>query len=239
MPTESARLLRHVAQRVSLMCLEIESPHKILYLPGQGEEVSVAHEILLFLQQQPLLRHLTLSPHRQTLAGQRLLSSDIPSLRSLCGVASDIAEIVPGRPVTALNVYETVHEPATELWAKLHMSTAPISEMTLHIFHKDQLERNLKGMAEHLTQLQSLTLIGIREDEDYAVTSANVRLFTSLRDLTVGLIYPYGLPPFNIWGDLHTSCPKLERVSIFRQNIYNSSYVSSNDSNFFSFGALT
>ncbi|KAG8994006.1 hypothetical protein FRB94_010204 [Tulasnella sp. JGI-2019a] len=239
MPSESAGLLRNLAQKVSLTDLEIGHPGDGLYSLVQHEEVQVAHEILLFLRQQPLLQHLTLSRNHQSLAGQQLLPSDIPSLRSLYAVPSDIAEIVPGRPVTTLNVCEINDEPAIELWAKLHTSTASISQITFHIFHKDQLDRNLKRMAEHLTELQSLTLIGVREDKDYAVTVANVRLITSLRDLTVELLYPCGYPSFYVWDDLHASCPNVERVSIIRERVYHPSYVSNNGSDFFSFGGST
>ncbi|KAG8984747.1 hypothetical protein FRB94_004508 [Tulasnella sp. JGI-2019a] len=220
MPSESAGLLRSIAQKISLTYLETGNPDDGLYFPVHHEEIPVAYEILFFLRQQPELQHLTLSRNHQRLAGQKLLESDIPSLRSICGVASDIAEIVPGRPVTTLNVWETDNELTTELWAKLHTSIAPICTTTLHIFHKDQLERNLDGMAEHLTQLWSLTLVGVRKDIDYATTSANVRLFSKLRDLTIIFTYPSELPEFDIWDDLHASCPNLEQVSIIRGCAY-------------------
>ncbi|KAG9033116.1 hypothetical protein FRB95_000534 [Tulasnella sp. JGI-2019a] len=250
MPPESIGILSNVAQRVSLTCLVIGHRDDNVYAPGQREDTPVAHEILLFLQHQPLLQHLALSPDHQSLAGQQLSSSDIPSLRSLCGVASDIVEIVPGRPVTTSNVYETNKEPTARLWAKLHTSTASTSKITLHILHNDQLERNLKEMAEHLTQLQSLTLIGVREDQDYAVvsplsinlsppfgtqvpcfnliplskTSANVCLFPNLRDLTVDLLSPCGYLAFHVWEDLHAACPNVERVSIIRERVYHPSF---------------
>ncbi|KAG9000488.1 hypothetical protein FRB93_012693 [Tulasnella sp. JGI-2019a] len=220
MPSESVRLLRNVAQKVSLTYLGTGNPDDGLYFQAQREETPVAHEILFFLRQQPLLQHLTLSQNHQSLAGQHLLASDIPCLRSIRGMASDITEIVPGRPVTTLDVCEIESKPTTELWAKLHTSTAPISKITLRIVHKDQLERNLKGMVEHLTQLRSLTLIGVRGDEDYAITSANVRLFANLRDLTMNLTYASRLPEFDVWDDLHASCPNLEWVSITRECAY-------------------
>ncbi|KAG9033122.1 hypothetical protein FRB95_000540 [Tulasnella sp. JGI-2019a] len=231
MPSESAPLLRNVTKRVSLRHLEIGHPGDGIYFSGQRGEVLVAHEILLFLRQQPLLQHLALSRNHQSLEGQRLLASDIPILRSICGVASDIAEIVPGRPVMALNIYETGSEPTTELWAKLHTSTALISKLTLHIIPRDRLERNLKGMAEHLTQLQSLTLIGVREDKDYAVTSANICLFANLQDLTIHLTYPSGFPKFDVWDDLHASCPNLGRVSVIRDRAYYPCHLPDHNSN--------
>ncbi|KAG9033118.1 hypothetical protein FRB95_000536 [Tulasnella sp. JGI-2019a] len=91
-------------------------------------------------------------------------------------------------------------------------------------------------MAEHLTQLQSLTLIGVREDKDYVVTSENVRLISSLRDLTVELLCPNGSLKFYIWDDLHATCPNVERVSIIRKRLYYPSHVSNNGLDFFSSG---
>ncbi|KAG8998362.1 hypothetical protein FRB94_006935 [Tulasnella sp. JGI-2019a] len=218
----NAKLLGFAASQLRLTHLEIRHPHDGLHSEFHP---AVSREILLFLRQQPLLQHLSLPKHHQSLNRQQLLPSDILSLKSLDGVASDIMKIVPGRPVTSIDVCETVNEPTTELWAGLHTSIQPITRLTLCINRSDQLDGNLKSMVEHLTQLESLTLIGVRGDEDYRVTSANVRLFSSLRGLTVDLIYRSGFPKLDVWDGLHASCPNLERVSIIRKRAYYQSNV--------------
>ncbi|KAG9033108.1 hypothetical protein FRB95_000526 [Tulasnella sp. JGI-2019a] len=131
-------------------------------------------------------------------------------------------KIVPGRPVTSLNVCEAVDEPTTELWGNLNVSTKPITRITLHINRSDRLSRNLKGMVKHLQHLRSLTLIGVREDVDHEVILTNVCLFGNLRNLT---IYPIGSPKFDAWD---VSCPNLEQVSIIRETVYYPCYVSHN-----------
>ncbi|KAG9033123.1 hypothetical protein FRB95_000541 [Tulasnella sp. JGI-2019a] len=268
MPLENVLFLRNATPQLSLTHLKIGHPNDYIYAIGQQPTVLIAYEILLFLRHQPLLEHLGLSGNHESLAGQQLLPSDVPSLRSLRGVPSDIMKIVPGRPITSLNVCDTPNEPTTELWAKLLASTASISAITLHVGQIDQLERNLKGMVEYMTQLQSLTLIGVREDVDYEVvslfftiplsppgherhqrhnlpnsstkTSANVSLLPNLQDLTVDLVYPDGFPKLFAWDDLHASCPNLERVSIIRERTYYPSYVfNNNNSNYSSFGVST
>ncbi|KAG9033107.1 hypothetical protein FRB95_000525 [Tulasnella sp. JGI-2019a] len=222
MPSRTTQLLRNAAPRLSLTYLQIGPPFNDTGGTPASPAAPIASEILLFLRQQPLLERLTLPGRHESLAGQRLLPSDIPSLRSLDGVASDVMKIVPGRPVTSLNVCETINEPTTELWAKLDASTKPITRVTLHVNRGDQLDGNLKGMVKHLTHLRSLTLIGVREDVDHEVILTNVRLFGNLRNLT---IYPIGSPKFDAWD---VSCPNLEQVSIIRSTVYYPCYVSHN-----------
>ncbi|KAG8994498.1 hypothetical protein FRB94_009837 [Tulasnella sp. JGI-2019a] len=221
-PVKTIQLPRSAAPRLSLTYLQIGPPFNGIEGTPSSPAALIACEIVLFLRQQPLLERLTLSGRHESLAGQQLLPSDIPSLRSLDGVASDIMKIVPGRPVTSLNVCEAVDEPTTELWGNLNVSTKPITRITLHINRSDRLSRNLKGMVKHLQHLRSLTLIGVREDVDHEVILTNVCLFGNLRNLT---IYPIGSPKFDAWD---VSCPNLEQVSIIRETVYYPCYVSHN-----------
>ncbi|KAG8994008.1 hypothetical protein FRB94_010206 [Tulasnella sp. JGI-2019a] len=211
----NAHLMRNAAPRMSLTYLQIGPPFDGLNGPPVA---SAGRELLFLLREQPLLERLTLPGTHQSLAGQQLLPSDIPSLRCLDGVASDIIKIIPGRPVTSLNVCETADEPATELWGKLNASTQPITRITLHIVRNDLLDLNLKGMVKNLPLLRNLTLIGVRGDKDYEVILANVRLFGSLRSLTV-----YS-PKFDA-DVLRMLCPNVERVSVVGGGVFYPDYI--------------
>ncbi|KAG8994497.1 hypothetical protein FRB94_009836 [Tulasnella sp. JGI-2019a] len=207
----TAQTLRNTGCRLSLTTLHISPRHD--HIRREHLHPSVEQEILFFLQHQPLLEHLTLSRF-WNLRGEKLLPTDVPHLKSISGLASDIRMILPGRPVTTLVVWERDGEPATELWEGLLASTAPITNVTLHVSRRSQLEKNLKAMSKHLTQLQHLALVGAIENVDYGVTSMNACGFLGLKTLTVELSNPNCYHRIDPWDDLPGFCSNIERVSV-------------------------
>ncbi|KAG8868495.1 hypothetical protein FRB97_002346, partial [Tulasnella sp. 331] len=169
LPLDSLKLLREVAPHLSLKSLRFFHSSNDFFFLSDEEKLPIACELAFFLQHQPLLLDLRLSTYRGCLKGQQIPPNVVPLLQSLNGVASDIRMIVPGRPLTSITIWEHADEPAILLWEELLASTQPITHLTLHIYPYHPIGLSLWVMAKHLTQLQSLTLVGVREYEDYEV----------------------------------------------------------------------
>ncbi|KAG8993656.1 hypothetical protein FRB94_010485 [Tulasnella sp. JGI-2019a] len=177
------------------------------HLPAQ---TTAATRILSIIRNQPLLEYLRLPMEFCELVKEPFLPTDIPQLRSLCASADDAGLIVPGRPVTRLQLLHPPTYSFRDTWKDLGRSTKPLRDLTIQFFHPAlSLSDQLPGMITHLPQLETLTILGVIIDYYHAIVN-DIPLFANLHTLNLHIDYMQGM---SLWEDLQSKFDHI-RVSV-------------------------
>ncbi|KAG9038325.1 hypothetical protein FRB95_001737 [Tulasnella sp. JGI-2019a] len=152
-----------------------------------------------------------------------LRPTDLPHLRSISAMSSELLALVPGRPVTSLTLLHGVDlTQGQRLWKAVSTSTGPLTHITLRWYHWFSLSINIQAISQHLPQLQSLSLEQLWSHTSYAAeVSASLKPLQRLPKLRIELFYPNGRVPAwtpEAWTNLHLKCPNVEEIVIVRRS---------------------
>ncbi|KAG8980758.1 hypothetical protein FRB94_009792 [Tulasnella sp. JGI-2019a] len=180
-------------------------------------QTECAAEVFSLIRNQPLLQRLRLPVGFGELLEEKFSPTDIPQLTSLSAAASDARLIVPGRPVTSLDLLTVPSRRFADIWREISRSTAPLVQITLHITSDSPLALNMQAMAEHLQDLERLSLIGVGNIH-YEAIAATLNSLAHLRSFNLYLAYPEDGQPVHvdIWSNLSVSLPGLVHIYLAR-----------------------
>lgn len=134
--------------------------------------ITAMSQTIDILRLQPRLECLDLAwGYDPALSAADFQPSDLPRLRSLTSNVAIARYLVPGRPVESLTMDGMPRvADADETWEAFSTSTGPLKHVTMNIHCEERLVENLQAMADHLTSLEALNLISVRES-NYDVVS--------------------------------------------------------------------
>ncbi|KAG8851742.1 hypothetical protein FRB96_009107 [Tulasnella sp. 330] len=127
-------------------------------------------ELFSLIRRQPGLEYLRLPAGFGEMVEGQLLATDVPKLTSLTAGVADARLVVPGRPITSLNLLDLPSRHFSDAWNDMSRSTAPLTEVTLTSSSGSaRLASNMEAIGVHIDDIKSLTILGIREEHYEAV----------------------------------------------------------------------